>query len=87
MAFGFSNVSAIGFPPRTGLSPSGQELHGTSRKFLILSGRLGAAMCKMLFGLFVVGAATVEVNYSRYRFVPEASALLVACPSLVTSRA
>lgn len=30
---------------------------------------------------------TVEVKYSRYQFVPEASALLVACRSLVTSRA
>jgi hypothetical protein len=30
---------------------------------------------------------TVEVRYSRYQFVPEASALLVACRSLVTSRA
>lgn len=30
---------------------------------------------------------TVEVRYSRYQFVPEASALLVACRSLVTARA
>jgi len=30
---------------------------------------------------------TVEVRYSRYQFVPEASALLVACRSLVTTRA
>jgi hypothetical protein len=30
---------------------------------------------------------SVEVRYSRYQFVPEASALLVACRSLVTSRA
>ena len=30
---------------------------------------------------------TVEVRYSRYQFVPEMSALLVACRSLVTSRA
>lgn len=30
---------------------------------------------------------TVEVRYSRYQFVPEAGALLVACRSLVTSRA
>jgi len=30
---------------------------------------------------------SVEVRYSRYQFVPEASALLVACRSLVTARA
>lgn len=30
---------------------------------------------------------TVEVRYSRYQFVPEASALLVACRSLVLARA
>ena len=30
---------------------------------------------------------TVEVRYSRYQFVPEMSALLTACRSLVTSRA
>jgi hypothetical protein len=30
---------------------------------------------------------TVEVRYSRYQFVPEQSALLVACRSLVLSRA
>jgi hypothetical protein len=30
---------------------------------------------------------TVEVRYSRYQFVPEMSALLVACRSLVTARA
>lgn len=30
---------------------------------------------------------TVEVRYSRYQFMPEMSALLVACRSLVTSRA
>lgn len=30
---------------------------------------------------------TVEVRYSRYQFIPEMSALLVACRSLVTSRA
>ena len=30
---------------------------------------------------------TVEVRYSRYQFVPEASALLVACRSLATARA
>lgn len=30
---------------------------------------------------------TVEVRYSRYQFVPETSALLVACRSLVTARA
>jgi hypothetical protein len=30
---------------------------------------------------------TVEVRYSRYQFVPEADALLVACRSLVTARA
>ena len=30
---------------------------------------------------------TVEVRYSRYQFVPETSALLTACRSLVTSRA
>lgn len=30
---------------------------------------------------------TVEVRYSRYQFVPEAGALLVACRSLVTGRA
>ncbi|MBJ6121379.1 hypothetical protein [Sphingomonas mollis] len=30
---------------------------------------------------------TVEVRYSRYQFVPEAGALLVACRSLATSRA
>jgi hypothetical protein len=26
----------------------------------------GGAMCKMLVGIFVVGAAAVEVNYSRF---------------------
>ncbi len=30
---------------------------------------------------------TVELRYSRYQFLPEASALLVACRSLVTARA
>lgn len=30
---------------------------------------------------------TVEVRYSRYQFVPEQSALLTACRSLVLSRA
>ncbi len=30
---------------------------------------------------------TVEVSYSRYQFVPETGALLVACRSLVTARA
>ena len=30
---------------------------------------------------------TVEVRYSRYQFMPEMDALLVACRSLVTSRA
>jgi len=30
---------------------------------------------------------TVEVRYSRYQFMPEAGALLVACRSLVTARA
>ena len=30
---------------------------------------------------------SVEVSYSRYQFVPETSALLTACRSLVTSRA
>jgi hypothetical protein len=30
---------------------------------------------------------TVEVRYSRYQFVPETDALLVACRSLVTARA
>ncbi len=35
----------------------------------------------------VPGGFTVEVHYSRYQFVPEASALLVACRSLVTARA
>lgn len=35
----------------------------------------------------VPGGFTVEVRYSRYQFVPEASALLVACRSLVTARA
>lgn len=30
---------------------------------------------------------SVEVRYSRYQFVPEMSALLVSCRSLVTSRA
>ncbi|QBM74385.1 hypothetical protein E2E30_00450 [Sphingomonas sp. AAP5] len=30
---------------------------------------------------------SVEVRYSRYQFVPEMSALLVACRSLVTGRA
>ncbi len=30
---------------------------------------------------------SVEVRYSRYQFVPEADALLVACRSLVTGRA
>ncbi len=29
----------------------------------------------------------VEVRYSRYQFVPEANALMVACRSLVTARA
>ncbi len=35
----------------------------------------------------IPGGFSVEVRYSRYQFVPEASALLVACRSLVTSRA
>lgn len=30
---------------------------------------------------------SVEVRYSRYQFVPEADALMVACRSLVTARA
>lgn len=30
---------------------------------------------------------TVEVRYSRYQFIPEADALLVACRSLATARA
>lgn len=30
---------------------------------------------------------TVEVRYSRYQFIPEQSALLTACRSLVTARA
>jgi hypothetical protein len=30
---------------------------------------------------------TIEVRYSRYQFLPETSALLVTCKSLVTSRA
>lgn len=33
------------------------------------------------------GGFTVEVRYSRYQFVPEQSALLTACRSLVLSRA
>ncbi len=35
----------------------------------------------------IPGGFSVEVRYSRYQFVPEASALLVACRSLVTARA
>ena len=35
----------------------------------------------------ISGGFSVEVRYSRYQFVPEASALLVACRSLVTARA
>lgn len=35
----------------------------------------------------IPGGLSVEVRYSRYQFVPEASALLVACRSLVTARA
>jgi hypothetical protein len=30
---------------------------------------------------------TVDLRYSRYQFVPEASALLVACRSIATTRA
>ncbi|KXU29489.1 hypothetical protein A0J57_23125 [Sphingobium sp. 22B] len=30
---------------------------------------------------------TVDVRYSRYQFIPEADALLVACRSIATSRA
>lgn len=30
---------------------------------------------------------TVEVRYSRYQFVPEQNAIMVACRSLVTARA
>lgn len=30
---------------------------------------------------------TVDVSYSRYQFVPETSALLVACRSIATARA
>ena len=35
----------------------------------------------------IPGGFSVEVRYSPYQFVPEASALLVACRSLVTARA
>lgn len=33
------------------------------------------------------GGFTVEVRYSRYQMIPESSALLVACRSIITARA